>query len=186
MHSGGVGGRSIDARIASLSGPGGSVYNNKRKGGNVRGEITEEQKQELKEAFELFDEHKTGRIDYHELKTIMKALGFEVTKQHVLEAMRQYDPSGTGYISYNDFISLMTEKIVTRDPMEEIALAFKLFDDDDSGRITEEKLKRVALQLGEDLTDEEIKSMIEEFDKDMDGAIDHKEFAAIMSQAALF
>lgn len=158
-----------------LAGRGGEVA--RRSLGGGRGgqagkqfELSEEQKQELKEAFELFDENKSGKIDYHELKTIMKALGFEVSKQHVLETIKTYDPQGTGFISYNDFVSLMTEKIASRDPMEEIALAFKLFDDDDSGKITPEKLKRVAMQLGEDLADEEIKSMIEEFDKDMDGA----------------
>ncbi|EZG44168.1 centrin [Gregarina niphandrodes] len=116
----------------------------------------------------------------------MKALGFEITKQHIMDVMKQFDPQNTGYISFNDFITLMTDRITSRDPMEEIALAFKLFDDDDSGLITLDKLKRVAMQLGEDLTDEELKSMIEEFDKDMDGCIDQKEFAAIMTQAALF
>eukprot|EP01053_Blabericola_migrator_P005611 Blabericola_migrator_1__5610@NODE_2853_length_2284_cov_156_691024_g1789_i0_p2_GENE_NODE_2853_length_2284_cov_156_691024_g1789_i0NODE_2853_length_2284_cov_156_691024_g1789_i0_p2_ORF_typecomplete_len166_score47_52EFhand_7/PF13499_6/7_7e13EFhand_7/PF13499_6/2e14EFhand_8/PF13833_6/0_23EFhand_8/PF13833_6/1_3e08EFhand_8/PF13833_6/0_023EFhand_8/PF13833_6/2_3e11EFhand_11/PF08976_11/8_6e11EFhand_11/PF08976_11/1_4e08EFhand_6/PF13405_6/1_2e07EFhand_6/PF13405_6/5_2EFhand_6/PF13405_6/0_00038EFhand_6/PF13405_ len=137
-------------------------------------------------AFDLFDEHKTGKIDYHELKTILKALGFDVTKQQVLELMKQYDPSNTGYIVYNDFVLLMTDKMLSRDPMEEIALAFKLFDDDNTGTITLKNLRRVACELGEDLTDDELKAMIDEFDKDMDGAIDEKDFTAIMQQAAMF
>lgn len=33
-----------------------------------RKELTEEQKQEIKEAFELFDTDKDKEIDYHELK----------------------------------------------------------------------------------------------------------------------
>ncbi len=33
-----------------------------------RRELTEEQKQEIKESFELFDTDKDGAIDYHELK----------------------------------------------------------------------------------------------------------------------
>lgn len=33
-----------------------------------RRELTEEQKQEIKEAFELFDTDKDRAIDYHELK----------------------------------------------------------------------------------------------------------------------
>ncbi len=45
-----------------------------------RQEITEEQKQEIKEAFDLFDTDKTGTIDYHELKVAMRALGFDVKK----------------------------------------------------------------------------------------------------------
>jgi centrin-3 len=34
----------------------------------VRPDLTEEQKQEIKEAFDLFDTDKSGTIDYHELK----------------------------------------------------------------------------------------------------------------------
>ena len=33
-----------------------------------RKELSDEQKQEVKEAFDLFDSEKSGRIDYHELK----------------------------------------------------------------------------------------------------------------------
>jgi len=45
-----------------------------------RHELTDEQKQEIKEAFDLFDTDKTGTIDYHELKVAMRALGFDVKK----------------------------------------------------------------------------------------------------------
>ena len=45
-----------------------------------RQELSEEQRQEIKEAFELFDTDKTGTIDYHELKVAMRALGFDVKK----------------------------------------------------------------------------------------------------------
>ncbi len=37
-------------------------------GKSARAELTEEQKQEIKEAFDLFDTDKSGSIDYHELK----------------------------------------------------------------------------------------------------------------------
>jgi len=36
-----------------------------------RRELTNEQKQEIKEAFELFDTDKDNKIDYHELKVVV-------------------------------------------------------------------------------------------------------------------
>ena len=43
-----------------------------------------------------------------------------------------------------------------KDSKEEILKAFRLFDADDKGKITFRDLKRVAKELAEDLTDEEV------------------------------
>ncbi|XP_019338780.1 centrin-3 isoform X3 [Alligator mississippiensis] len=134
-----------------------------------RRELTEEQKQEIKDAFELFDADKDKAIDYHELKVAMRALGFDVKKADVLKILKDYDREATGKITFEDFNEVVTDWILDRDPQEEILKAFKLFDDDDSGKISLRNLRRVARELGENMTDEELRAMIEEFDKDGDG-----------------
>lgn len=118
--------------------------------------MSDEQKQEIKEAFDLFDTDKTGTIDYHELKVAMRALGFDVKKQEVLNLMKEYDRDSTGQIEYHDFLEIMTHKISERDPVEEILKAFKLFDEDNTGRISLRNLRRVARELGENLSDDEL------------------------------
>ena len=152
----------------------------------ARTELSDEQKQEIKEAFELFDTDKTGTIDYHELKVCMRALGFDVKKQEVLNLMREYDREGSGQIEYPDFLEIMTTKISERDPIEEISKAFKLFDEDNTGRISLRNLRRIAREMQENLSDDELQAMIDEFDKDGDGEISEAEFLAIMKQTSIY
>ncbi|CAG14640.1 unnamed protein product, partial [Tetraodon nigroviridis] len=99
----------------------------------------------------------------------MRALGFEVKKVDVLKILKDYDREGTGKITFADFSKVVTDRILERDPKEEILKAFKLFDDDESGRISLRNLRRVARELGENISDEELRSMIDEFDTDGDG-----------------
>jgi len=158
----------------------------KKKTDGKRTDLSEEQKQEIKEAFDLFDTDKSGSIDYHELKVAMRALGFDVKKAEVLKLMKDYDRNETGQATYADFVDIMTQKIADRDPEEEIRKAFSLFDDDQTGTISLKNLRRVSRELGETLSDDELQAMIDEFDKNNDGVIDIEEFLGIMKQTSIY
>jgi len=80
----------------------------------------------------------------------------------------------------------MTAKFADRNPEDEIKKAFALFDDDQSGSIHVRNLRRVARELGEQLSDEELQAMIDEFDKNGDGVIDLEEFMSIMKQSSIY
>ena len=45
-------------------------------------------------------------------------------------------------------------------------------------------MRAVSRDLGEDLSEEELRAMIEEFDRDQDGEISQEEFLAIMRTAS--
>ncbi|KAJ9105317.1 Calmodulin-like protein 1 [Naganishia friedmannii] len=144
-------------------------------------QLSEEQKQEIKEAFDLFDTDHDGAIDYHELKVAMRALGFELKKAEVLKLIRDHDRQGDDLMEFDDFNKIMTQHILARDPMDDIRRAFRLFDDDNTGKISLRNLRRVAKELGESLSEEELQAMIDEFDLDQDGEISIEEFIAIMT-----
>lgn len=165
-------------------------------------ELSEEQREEIGEAFHLFDLDKDGFIDYHELKVAMKALGFDLPKAEILAllnthgvaaaaaaanskqparqaAQQQYQAPTRQLLSFQAFQTLMAQRIMSRDPQEEIVRAFELFDEGGKGRITLQDLTRVARELGEGLSHDELVAMIEEFDMDGDNAISRDEFINI-------
>ncbi|CAG8649670.1 14678_t:CDS:2, partial [Acaulospora colombiana] len=74
----------------------------------------------------------------------------------------------------------VSERIFNRSPEEEIHRAFQLFDDDNTGKISLYNLRRVAKELGENLDEEDLQAMIDEFDLDDDGEINEQEFTKIM------
>jgi centrin-1 len=158
-----------------------------KKGGKTgKAELTEEQKQEIREAFDLFDTDGSGTIDAKELKVAMRALGFEPKKEEIKKMIADIDKDGSGTIDFDEFLQMMTAKMSEKDSREEILKAFRLFDDDETGKISFKNLKRVAKELGENMTDEELQEMIDEADRDGDGEINEEEFLRIMKKTSLY
>lgn len=149
-------------------------------------ELTEEQRQEIREAFDLFDTDGSGTIDAKELKVAMRALGFEPKKEEIRKMIAEIDKDGSGTVDFDEFLDMMTIKMGERDSREEILKAFRLFDDDETGKISFRNLKRVAKELGETMTDEELQEMIDEADRDGDGEVSQEEFLRIMKKTNLY
>lgn len=85
-------------------------------------------------------------------------------------------------IDFDAFLDLMTARISDGDNKDDILKVFRLFDDDDSGAITLNDLLRVARELGETMTQAELKEMIDRADLDGDGVISPEEFINIMTK----
>merc|ERR1711966_110414 len=133
----------------------------KKKGG-----LSEEQMEEIREAFNLFDGDQSGAIDVRELKAAMRALGFEVKNEELKKMVSDVDNDGNGTIEFGEFLEMMTGKMGEKDTREDIEKVFKLFDDDNTNKISFRNLARVAEELGETIDDEELQDMINQADRD--------------------
>merc|ERR1719230_848580 len=134
-------------------------------------ELTEQQRAEIRQAFDLFDTEGQGVIDASALKVVLRALGFEPRKEEVKKMISTVDKTGSGVIDFNEFLELLLSKMGERDTREDAMRAFRQFDLDHQQKISFENLKQVSRELGENMTDEEIMEMINAADVDKDGMI---------------
>lgn len=148
--------------------------------------LNEEQVKEIKDAFDLFDIDGSGRIDPKEICVSLLTLGIDNARDEIKNIFNELDKTTKPSLDFNDFLKLINRTLLDRDPVEEIEKAFLRFDDDATGKISFRNLKRVALELGEQLDDQEIKEMIKAADADQDGEIGKDEFIKLMQNADNF
>merc|ERR1711988_1621376 len=82
--------------------------------GKKQTELDDQQKQEIKEAFDLFDTDGSGNIDVKELTVAMKALGCEPKPGEIEKMISDVDDDGSGEIGYPEFLKMMTHKILNK------------------------------------------------------------------------
>merc|ERR1711924_393143 len=148
------------------------------------GDLTVQQQQEIREAFELFDTDGSGSIDAMELKTAMRALGFAPKKDEIARMLSDLDVDGNGTVEYTEFEGLMAGKMESKDPKEELLKTFAIFSDGGNA-ITTQHLCAIAKELGENLGEDELSEWIAEGDTDGDGAINESEFLSIMKKGGI-
>ncbi|XP_066398045.1 probable calcium-binding protein CML13 [Miscanthus floridulus] len=146
--------------------------------------LTQQKRQEIKEAFDLFDTDNSGTIDAKELNVAMRALGFEITEEQIRQMIADVDKDGSGAIDYEEFEHMMTAKIGERDSKEELSKAFRIIDQDGNGKISNIDIQRIAKELGVNLTLDEIQDMVQEADRNGDGEIDFEEFIRMMRRTS--
>ena len=148
----------------------------------------------MKEAFDLFDTNGSGIIELNELKVALRALGFEPQKEEIKTLIsdlnnnnagrdrdREKDKEGQVTIDYNDFLDIMTTKMSERDSEQELAKAFILFSRN-KDQIEFDDLKAIAKELGENMSDDELKEMMFEANKmDREGIVTRNDFMSILT-----
>ena len=182
-----------------MAGGGGakSLLEGNKKKAKVRGafrqELTTEQKDEIKEAFDLFDATGSGQINLQDLKVALRALGFEPARQEIKrltqslskpKESRDYDRDKEGEVKvdFNGFLNIMTTKMSERDADSELKKAFILFSNQ-KDHINLEDLQYISKELGEDMTEDELREMIFEANrKNRDGSVGMEEFLSILKK----
>ena len=96
----------------------------KKKKNPYKQELSENQKQEIKNAFDLFDTSGSGTIEKKELKVALYALGFTPSKEDLNKLIGDFDKDKSGRIDFAEFLDIMITKMSEKDSTEEIEKAF--------------------------------------------------------------
>merc|ERR1711985_168863 len=106
------------------------------------GALSEEQIDEIREAFSLFDGDASGAIDVRELKAAMRALGFEVKNDELKKMITDVDNDGNGTIEFSETID-----------DEELQDMINQADRDGDGAINCDEFYRIMKKKGNFLED---------------------------------
>ena len=148
----------------------------------VPGDLTEEQKNEIKEAFSSFE--KDG-ITPDELKSAMKTLGFDSNNYEVSKILDKIDTKKNP-LNFEDFMDVMVEKENEKEPEDEMKKAFKVLCEEGMDKITMKSLSKICVDLGEKIDEEELQEMINQTGKEQDEEIGEEDFVKIMKKIGMY
>lgn len=77
---------------------------------------------------------------------------------------------------------MMTARISDKNTREDIERVFKLFDSNRNGYISLDDMKRVAKELGEDISEKELQEIIQRADLDNDSKLTIEDFYQVMTK----
>ena len=107
-----------------------------------------------------------------DLKVALRALGLEPPKEEIKRLLsiihgngneqkdKEKDKDNQGSIDFNEFVEIMSIKMSETCTAEEINVAYKLFCNKETDKITLESLKNIADKLCEVVSEEELKEML--------------------------
>lgn len=152
------------------------------KGKRLPPDLTDEQKKDITEGFRVLDMDGSNTITPNDLKVALRALGYEPDKDMIRRLVAEMDRGGvSNNLVLSEFLDIMRHKFFAEDVEEELQLAFPLFTEGKSDYITLEDLKRVAMEVGEDIPEESLREMIEAADVlDRDRKISYEEFMKML------
>ena len=155
---------------------------------NSQGENTSnEENDDLRQAFDLFDVKENGKIDPNEIKETMKQLGFDTKNPTIFQIIEDLDTPESkknGGISFSQFSESMNKRLGDKESKEGARRIFDLFVDDTKAEyIPIESLKKIAKELGDKSSDDQLKDMIECASKN-NGQLSFDDFYYIISKSS--
>ncbi|XP_040081728.1 calmodulin-like protein 4 isoform X1 [Oryx dammah] len=138
--------------------------------------LSQDQINEYKECFSLYDKQQRGKIKATDLLMVMRCLGASPTPGEVQRHLQTHRIDRNGELDFSTFLTIMHMQIKQEDPKKEILLAMLMADKEKKGYIMASELRSKLMQLGEKLTHKEVEDLFREADIEPNGKVKYDEF----------
>merc|ERR1711884_462348 len=114
---------------------------------------------------------------------ILKSMGVDVNKTDMDNYAADVDEEVAGKFNFTMFCQVAAKFMIEDDEeqmKEELKEAFRIYDKEGQGFITNDVLKEILREIDSSLTEEDLDGIIEEVDEDGSGTMDFDEFQEMM------
>merc|ERR1711972_886812 len=117
-------------------------------------------REELEEAFRLFDREGDGQIETQELSNLLWSLGLQPSREEVESLLLEMDSDRSGTVDVEEFLLAMARVLDERNAKDEVGEVFAIIDQDRDGVISREDIATTLLSLGQQVTDQQVSAML--------------------------
>ncbi|CAF1129798.1 unnamed protein product [Adineta steineri] len=135
---------------------------------------------QLLDTFQLFDKNKDGSISMNELRSACQKLHMPIEEKK-LRDLFQFRNN----ISFDEFCRIIHD-FGHYSPDAYFQETFRAFDKNSDGFISAKEIKKTMKELGETLTDKQVKDMIKIADSNGDGKLSVDEFRILFNYLTQF
>jgi len=167
------------AEEESKSSGGGGGEEKKKFTGNVFALFSQGQIAEFKEAFTMIDNDRDGIIGEGDLAAIFSSTGREADSKTIKEMLKECPAQ----MNFTHFLTLFGEKLHGTDTESALRDAFKLFDEEKTGKLHEEYIKDLLQNVGDQYSKDEVKQVWKEAPIE-GGQLDYLKFVLLIKRGA--
>ncbi|KAM9125112.1 calmodulin-like protein 4 isoform 1-T1 [Pangshura tecta] len=138
--------------------------------------LSQDQINEFKECFSLYDKKQQGKINASDLITVMRCLGTSPTPGEVERHLQGHKIDRKAQLDFSTFLTIMYRQMQQEDPEKEILAALAMTDKQKKGFITASELRAKLTRLGEKLSEEEVDDLLREAKIAPNGMVKYEEF----------
>ena len=121
--------------------------------------LSDEQIEEFREAFSVFDPESKGYIQTKELGNVLRSLGIYITNEEKNEFIEKYVSGIEDNIYFHDFLKIIFQKISDTKVDEELFEAFNIFDYQKRKEIDIDKFEEEFKTYLPEVSDTEVKEI---------------------------